>query len=160
MLPKIIPSTSHNHDACAAKALSQASNAASANGIRLTPLRHYVLEMLLASHRPLGAYDVLAALAREDSPARPSPPTVYRALEFWQDQGFIHRIDSLNAYASCHAGHRHAGSQYMICDDCGRVEEVHLCDLPAPFRQRLGAAGFALARWSAELHGTCRACTV
>ncbi|HEY4124321.1 MAG TPA: transcriptional repressor, partial [Rhizomicrobium sp.] len=80
--------------------------------------------MLLASHKPVGAYDVLGALAREDSPARPSPPTVYRALEFLLEQGFVHRIASMNAYAACFSpGERHR-AHFLICRACKQTGEV------------------------------------
>lgn len=157
MLPKIIPSTSHNHDACAAKALSQASNAASANGIRLTPLRHYVLEMLLASHRPLGAYDVLAALAREDSPARPSPPTVYRALDFLLEQGFIHRVASRNAFVACFSPGKRHRAHLLICRGCGQVGEMADRNLEDALDDAAGR--FRVEQEHVELHGLCEECT-
>lgn len=123
------------------------------HGHRLTDPRRLVLAILQDGNEPLGAYAIIDAM-----PEGTKPPTVYRALEFWEREGFVHRIDSLNVYAACHAGHRHAGSQYTVCDGCGRVEEVHLCDVPQQLRERLGDTGFTLRRWTAELHGLCAAC--
>ena len=54
-------------------------------GVRLTPLRARVLEIVWRSHRPSGAYDILAVLAAEGRSA--APPTVYRALDFLLEQG-------------------------------------------------------------------------
>lgn len=50
-------------------------------GLRLTALRRRVLELVWQSHKPLGAYDILAVLSEQDG-RRAAPPTVYRALDF------------------------------------------------------------------------------
>jgi Fe2+ or Zn2+ uptake regulation protein len=46
----------------------------------------------------------------------------------------------------------------MVCDDCGRVEEIHLCALPAPLPDIAAKNGFTPVRWNLELHGCCRTC--
>jgi len=127
-----------------------------ANGLRFTDPRRYVLEIIAAAKKPVGAYDILAQLAKKIDD--PKPPTAYRAIEFLEENHFIHRIESLNAYVMCHTDHRHNGSQFMICDSCGRVAETHLCELPADLARKTDAAGFTLSRWNAELHGTCKDC--
>ena len=121
---------------------------------RLTEPRRSVLSVVAAAKKPLGAYDIIAAM-----PDGTKPPTVYRALEFWEKEGFIHRIGSIGLYAACHAGHRHNGAQFMVCDDCGDVEEAHLCELPAPIKNMMAERQFSTKRWNLELHGTCRACS-
>lgn len=127
------------------------------NGHRLTEPRERVLEIISAAGKPLGAYEILQRLgAYLDNP---KPPTAYRAIEFWQEHGFVHRIESLNAYVSCHAGHQHSGSQYMICDECGKAEEIHMCHIPEALGKRAEAGGFRVKSWITELHGQCLDCT-
>jgi len=123
---------------------------------RLTEPRARVLDIIAASAKPLGAYEVLKQLSLIIK--NPKPPTVYRAIEFWQEHGFIHRIESLNAFISCDAGHRHRGSQFMICDDCGIVIETHLCELPQPLKDSTVKNTFVPSRWSLEIHGVCASC--
>ncbi len=125
-------------------------------GKRFTDPRRFVLEIIASSEKPIGAYDILAELGKKI--VNPKPPTAYRAIEFLQTEGFTHRIESLNAYVVCHADHKHSGSQFMICDDCGTVIEAHLCKLPKDLEARTKNEGFHLARWNTELHGTCRDC--
>lgn len=156
MLPKPIPSPGHDHDGCAARALAQAENAAHARGVRLTPLRHYVLEMLLSSHKPLGAYDVLAALAREDSPARPSPPTVYRALDFLIEQGFVHRVVSRNAFVACFSPGKPHRAHLLICRACGQVGEMADRNLEDALDDAAGR--FRTEQEYVELSGLCEEC--
>ena len=126
------------------------------NGQRVTQPREYVLGIIAAAEQPMTAYDVLHALGEKLD--QPKPPTAYRALEFLVKHGFIHRIESLNAYIACAENHKHRGSQFMICDSCGRVEEVHLCSVPEGLSKQAGAKGFTLSHWNAELHGTCGKC--
>jgi Fur family zinc uptake transcriptional regulator len=153
---KPFPPAAHDHDACAAKALADAEKAAASRGLRFTPLRHYVLEMLLASHRPVGAYDVLGALARGDSPARPSPPTVYRALEFLLEQGFAHRVASKNAYVACFMpGARHR-THLLICRACGQAGEMANSNLEDALDDAAGR--FRVEQEYVELIGLCEEC--
>lgn len=65
-------------------------------GARLTPIRRRVLEVLLGSAKPLGAYDLADALASHGR--RLAPITVYRALDFLIEQGLAYRLASRNAY--------------------------------------------------------------
>lgn len=139
-----------------AAVLAQAEAFCRAGSIRFTEPRRHVLEIIAGAGRPMGAYDILGALGRYLQ--NPKPPTAYRAIEFLEEHGFIHRIESLNAYVVCGTGHRHRGSQFLICDGCGMVVEAHLCELPADLAAKAAAEGFALTRWNAELHGTCARC--
>ncbi len=123
---------------------------------RLTAPRLEVLKIIAKSTKPLGAYDILEALGKVIKD--PKPPTAYRAIEFWQEQGFIHRIESLNAYTLCVADHKHKGSQFMICDDCGTVIETHICALPKALQDSTAKKMFTPSRWSFEIHGLCEQC--
>lgn len=134
-----------------------AENFCDDNGHRFTDPRRFVLEIMAKTSKAMTAYDILDALGQFLD--KPKPPTAYRAIEFWQDHGFIHRIESLNAYILCDAGHHHAGSQFMICDDCGDVTEAHLCHLPDGLQSKAKGQNFNVNHWSVELHGQCGACT-
>lgn len=139
-----------------AKLVKDVAASCKENGERFTEPRQYVLEIIAAAKKPIGAYDILAALgAKIDNP---KPPTAYRAIEFLEEQGLVHRIESLNAYVMCGTDHKHEGSQFMVCDKCGDVAEAHLCELPTDLANKTEAAGFQLTRWNAELHGVCKNC--
>jgi Fur family zinc uptake transcriptional regulator len=140
-----------------AKIIADAEKYCAHNNVRFTPPRRMVLEIIAAGDKPLGAYDVLDRLALVMD--HPRPPTAYRAIEFLQEHGFIHRIESLNAYVVCHTDHKHDGSQFMICDRCGTVIETHLCQMPKALADKANDAGFHLHHWNTEIHGTCRDCS-
>jgi Fur family zinc uptake transcriptional regulator len=125
--------------------------------LRLTPPRKHVYLLIKQSKAPMTAYEVLEALKLKME--NPKPPTAYRALDFLTQNGLVHRIESLNAYIACAENHNHRGSQFLICDSCGRVEEAHLCHLPEKLKNQTQEKGFALSYWNAELHGLCAKCS-
>jgi Fur family zinc uptake transcriptional regulator len=156
-LPKTaFPRSGHNHDHCVAAALSAAEAVCARAGQRLTALRRRVLELVWASHRPVGAYALLDELKKDGRGA--APPTVYRALDFLLGCGLIHRIESLNAYVGCsHPGEAHL-TQFLICRSCGTAAELDDKRLGEVIGRSATAHGFSIASRVIELSGVCAAC--
>ena len=148
----------HDHRRCVDDAIAAAEALCSERGLRFTARRRRVLELVWQSHRPVRAYDVLAKLGREHRSA--APPTVYRALDFLLENGFVHRIESLNAYVGCgEPDAAHAG-QFLICRECRSTAEL---DDPAIARMIAAKAkrlGFTADRQTIEVSGLCPACRV
>ena len=117
------PAPDHDHDRCTADAISHAEQVCRERAQKFTPIRRQVLQALLSSHRPLGAYEVIDELAK--SMPRPAPITVYRALDFLMANGLVHRIESRNAYLACAHDHDAAAVvAFLICERCGSVGEI------------------------------------
>lgn len=124
--------------------------------VRLTPQRRFVLETIASARQPQSAYDILGVMRR--SWPKAAPPTVYRALEFLQQQGLVHRLATMQAFVTCaHPGQDHAG-QFLICRDCGRVEELDDGDIESSLDRAASAAGFRAAGEVVELTGRCCDC--
>ncbi len=147
----------HDHHLCVDQALAQAESLCQARGVRLTPLRSRVLELVWTSHQPLGAYQILDKLTAEGH--KPAPPTVYRSLDFLLEQGLIHRIASQNAFVGCaHPEAAHVG-YFLLCQGCGNAEEI--ADTEAIGRAIAGVAraqGFQVQTQTVELAGLCQHC--
>ncbi len=126
------------------------------HSLRITPPRLNALDIVHSATKPVTAYEVLEEMGKTHH--NPKPPTAYRALDFLEEHGFIHRIESMNAYISCDVNHHHSGSQFMICDTCKNVEEIHLCTLPQKLQDKVEGEGFTLHHWNVELHGICKSC--
>ncbi len=146
----------HDHSACKTDTLARAEALCREKGLRLTPVRRRALEILLAEHRAIGAYDLLAVLAKEGLGHQ--PPVAYRALAFLVKAGFAHKIEALNAYIACtHLGSDHVPA-FLICTTCQHVAETET----APAKGRLGAAardaGFLIERTVIEAQGLCPSC--
>ena len=143
----------HDHRLCQRQLLSAAMVVCETRKLRLTLRRRQVLEILLASHQPLGAYDILAELNLSE---RIAPPIVYRALEFLLAEGLIHRIESRNAFISCvHPGHQSA-AQFLICRDCEQVAELENGD--SGLLAQADTLGFAVDHSVVEITGVCAQC--
>ena len=122
---------------------------------RLTQPRRRALELLLVSGQPMKAYDLIASFGAEGQPAK--PPTVYRALDFLEKQGFVHRIESLNAYVACHHGDRAHAAAFLICDCCGASAEIE--PVAGQEINAIGErTGFLVQALTIEAHGLCKAC--
>lgn len=145
-----------HHEHCLARALDQAETLCQSHGARLTPLRRRVLELILASHEAVKAYDILSRLSTEDRTAK--PPTVYRALDFLLEHGLIHRVDSLNAFVGCsHPGDPHE-ARLLICTRCGRVDELATPELDDAIARAITPTGFQATCAHLEIHGQCADC--
>ncbi|MFV0291876.1 MAG: Fur family transcriptional regulator [Paracoccus sp. (in: a-proteobacteria)] len=147
----------HDHHACTGAALARADELVAARGLRLTPVRRRVLEILLERHQAMGAYEVLERLAAEGLGKQ--PPVAYRALDFLVEHGLAHRIQRLNAFAACQSGHEddHAPA-FLICRSCQTVAELDDELLRTNLAQAAGNAGFVVERATVEALGLCRNC--
>jgi Fur family transcriptional regulator, zinc uptake regulator len=158
----VFPAPDHDHDRCSTDAMAVAEALCHERGQRLTPIRRSVLATLLASHRPLGAYEIIDRLApkgREGPGPRPAPITAYRALEFLRENGLVHRIESRNAFIAC--VHNHAARAlvvFLICERCGAVGEASSDDVTATLTSAARAAGFTPRSPVIELTGICTHC--
>src|SRR5690606_23636445 len=89
----------------AAGFVAAVQRACSERGLRLTPIRERVLELVAGQGKPVKAYDLLEMLkpgASGDAVGAAAPPTIYRALDFLLANGFIHKLESVNAFVACH----------------------------------------------------------
>jgi Fur family zinc uptake transcriptional regulator len=146
----------HDHRRCQRQLLSEATQLCAARKLRLTSRRQQVLEILLVSHQPMGAYDILAELNRNHPAERIAPPIVYRALEFLLSEGLIHRIESKNAFISCvHPGHQ-CSAKFLICRDCEQVAEVETGD--HSLLAEANNLGFEVDCSVVEITGICAEC--
>jgi len=146
----------HDHQACVADGLAEAEARCAALGLRLTPVRRKVLEFLLREHRALGAYAILDLL--RDAGFGSQPPVAYRALEFLADNGFVHKIERLNAFVACaHPGENHSPA-FMICRLCEAVAEAQAGPARGAFAEAARAAGFQIEKTVVEAEGVCPAC--
>lgn len=157
------PSPDHDHGRCLDEALSAAERLCAERGVRITPARRRVLELVWQRHAPIGAYDILSELQRDadksgKSGTKIAPPTVYRALEFLMEQGLVHKVESQNAYIGC--SHPEAGHDcgFLICRSCGAALEVKDEELSKRLAALAGRHGFAVEDSTIEIKGLCPAC--
>ena len=152
-----LASRPHDHSHCVHSALTEADVLCAQKGLRLTALGRRVLELVWQSHKPLGAYDILAVLSELDG-RRAAPPTVYRALDFLLENGLVHRIASLNAFIGCsHPEHAHQG-QFLICRNCHAAIELEQKSISDAIVSSALDVGFTVEGQTVEVVGLCSGC--
>ena len=146
----------HDHNHCVEDAVEAAEKLCAQRGIRFTPLRRRVLELVWSSHKPVGAYALLDQLRNEELGS--APPTVYRALDFLIENGLIHRIERMNAFIGCsHPGEAHRGF-FLICAECGNADELESASVADSITASAGKRGFTARDMTLEVTGVCAAC--
>jgi Fur family transcriptional regulator, zinc uptake regulator len=146
----------HDHVHCTTDVLARADALAAAHGVRLTPVRRRVLEILLEGHCAMGAYDVLQRLASDGYGNQ--PPVAYRALDFLLEQGLVHRIHRLNSFTACmHPGEAHSPA-FLICTACHLVAEAPAAPVRAALNKAAKTLGFTIDTSQIEAQGLCPAC--
>jgi Fur family transcriptional regulator, ferric uptake regulator len=128
-------------------------------GLRRTPVRVGVIEVLAAGGRPMSVPQILGKMKGVDS------VTVYRTLNTFARKGLVHRVrgeDRTWLYAVGETGqrqtHRHP---HFVCESCGRVECLESAEIPDRFVKSLGInSGYTVRYPEVLLHGLCPRCNV
>lgn len=130
-------------------------------GLRLTPVRLGVLDVLARTNRPMAVPEVLEKL-----PDRTDAVTVYRTLNTFTREKLVHRVrgeDRTWRYALGDPGpastpHAHA---HFVCDECGNVECLEETRIPKTLVQSLQVGPRYAVRYpEVLLHGLCPKCQV
>ena len=151
------PCTDPGHHVHGAEAYVHAvEEACETRGLRLTPLRAQVLGLVAAAGKPIKAYDLLDLM--KSASGSTAPPTVYRALDFLLEQGFIHRLASVNAFVSCHHPQVQHSVPFLICDNCQNAIELEDERIAGLLDQQAKALGFTPRAQTLEVHGLCANC--
>ena|SRR5688572_2716738 len=153
--PTCIDPQHHVHDADAY--VQEVERACEARGLKLTPHRANALRLIADAGRPVKAYDLLDRMKATHEGA--APPTVYRALDFLLEHGFIHKLSSINAYVACHhpGGEAHA-VPFLICDRCHSATELEDDTIVSALDASARALGFVPQAQTLEVHGVCAKC--
>lgn len=137
--------------------LEEAQRRCRQQGRQWTNQRADVLAIMAEQRTPVTAYELLEAI-RVVHP-NPKPATVYRALDFFMALGLVHKLDSDNRFILCQHHHEHHTAQFMICDDCGQVQEMPISAvLQQELEQQAAKLGFEMTRQGMEIHGHCVRC--
>jgi Fur family zinc uptake transcriptional regulator len=144
----------HTHGA--AEFVRAVEQACRQRGLNLTPIRAEALKQIAEAGKPVKAYDLLERM--RGGPGASAPPTVYRALDFLLENGFIHRLVSINAFLACH--HPLAGHvvPILICKACESAQELEDETLAAQLDALARAQHFEPASAYLEVLGLCAHC--
>ncbi|HRE31321.1 MAG TPA: Fur family transcriptional regulator [Candidatus Berkiella sp.] len=128
------------------------------HGFRFTNPRELVLKILVNEQKPLGAYEILQKLSNQIN--NPHPQTVYRAIQFWHQEGFIHCIDSLKSYVACANEHHIGHTQFLVCTECNYAKELDCVINFSPISKLAKNNKFSIRNYTLEIKGLCDNCTM
>nr|WP_320133941.1 Fur family transcriptional regulator [uncultured Holophaga sp.] len=123
-------------------------------GLKQTPQRKALLDVLQVADRPLTVEEILGRMTGK----RPGVPTLYRNLECFAGQGWVESLvgpDQVQRFVRCHSAHHH---HHIVCDGCGRVAETDCLGLEALLEQLGKSAGYKVTRHQLTLYGLCPQC--
>ena len=123
-------------------------------GQRVTPQRLVINRALRELDRHVTAEEVMALVA--DRLPNVSPPTVYAALELFEDLGLVHRIGVRNGAVLYDP--RPEPHDHIVCDRCGKVEDIDAGVELDGALFRAGRGGFKARRAEVRINGLCAAC--
>jgi Fur family zinc uptake transcriptional regulator len=123
-------------------------------------MRKSLLGLVAEAGKPVKAYDLLELVREGEGAGAAAPPTVYRALDFLLANGFIHKLESVNAFVACHHPSTAQHSvPFLICDRCHSAVELEDKAVVAALDERARALGFVPQAQTLEVHGLCARCT-
>ncbi|WP_457090457.1 Fur family transcriptional regulator [Microvirga sp. P5_D2] len=119
--------------------------------LRLTPIRERVYRALAKSGGPVGAYDLVDRLSDKK---RLAPVTIYRALEFLQHAGLVHRLATKNSFVVSHGELEGSATKIMFVDvKTGDTVEVHSSEVAEAIQKAAEQAGFRSVQPFVEVEG-------
>ena len=134
------------------KLLRRAEDLCRERNLRLTPIRERVYRELVKSGGPVGAYDLVDRLSGDKK--RLAPVTIYRALEFLQDAGLVHRLATKNSYVVSHGELEGSATKIMFVDSkTGDPVEVHSSAVAEAIQRAAEEAGFKSIHPFVEVEG-------
>ena len=142
--------------------INQAEQRCKEQGVRLTEKRKQVLSGLLNSDTALSAYELADYCRNEYGHAIPAM-SVYRILNFLQEQHLVHKLNLANKYVACahiSCNHDHGVPQFLICSKCQRVEEISVASATIDaIKRSVDEAGYQLVSPQLEMNCLCGDCT-
>lgn len=141
--------------------ISHAEQHCKAHGARLTAKRKQVLSGLIQSEKALSAYDLIDFCQRTFGKTIPAM-SVYRILEFLEEENLVHKLNLANKYVACAhitCDHAHGVPQFLICGDCNKVKEVSInASIITELQKSVEHAGYHLMSTQLEMNCICNDC--
>lgn len=132
----------------AATILSQA-------GLRRTPGRIAMINLLLSSPHPLSQQEIAGRLKE----VRINGVSIYRSLHAFLQCGIVHRVESGDRtwrFAICGCGSRSHCHPHFVCSRCGKVECLSGFKMPAAEGLQ---PGYVVEEQEVYLRGRCAGCS-
>ncbi|MEW5920886.1 MAG: Fur family transcriptional regulator [Bacillota bacterium] len=132
-----------------------AENILSQAGLKRTPGRIAMINLLLSSPHPLSQQEI----ARRLEKVQINGVSIYRSLHAFLQTGIAHRVESGDRtwrFAICGCGSRGHCHPHFICRQCGKVECLSGFKMPEPEELQ---PGYVVEEQEVYLRGLCAGCS-
>ena len=138
--------------------ISRVDEICRSNNLGFTDIRKQVFEIIIKNNKPIKAYQILDEIRNITN--KPShPPTVYRAIDFLIENGFVHKLNSINSFVGCFHPKTHEECYFLICKKCNLYQEC--CD--DSLKDRISKTAihnnFIISNTTLEIEGHCLDCS-
>lgn len=123
-------------------------------GVRITPQRHAILEVLINSISHPTADDIYKSL--EGKFPNMSVATVYNNLRVFREAGLVKELtfgDSSSRFDFATTNHYH-----IICEKCGKIVDFQYPGLDEVEQLAAHVTGFKVGHHRMEIYGVCPDC--
>lgn len=126
--------------------------------LRMTQLRRRILHLIIQSAKPASAYALLSLYKTSEAGTGITATTVYRTLDFLEENGLVHRLATRNAYISCLTPGHSLHGQFWICKRCDSVREMHGEAVTKAIEACADSQQFLAQGQVVEVIGICQSC--
>lgn len=144
------------------KIINYAEHSCKNHGTKLTNRRKQILTVMLHAEKAMSAYELVDYFKEEFGETLP-PMSVYRILDFLQEEKLVHKLNLANKYIACAhitCDHDHGVPQFLICNNCQRVREIRIDKLIInSLKQNIEKAGYFLLSSQLEMNCLCNDCS-
>ena len=123
-------------------------------GMKNTPARTLVLEVLSENKKPMTVQDIADILKKKDIDLA----TIYRTITSFEKAELIHRVDlrTDTVLYELRSEHHH----HIVCTSCGDMEDFELCDMENISKKIVSKSHKfnSVKEHNFELFGLCNAC--
>ncbi|MUI54825.1 Fur family transcriptional regulator [Aliivibrio fischeri] len=132
-----------------------------ARGKHLTSKRKLVLEALIHADKALSAYDIVDYCMLNFS-QNIQAMSVYRILEFLENEHFAHKLKVSNKYIICShilCEYEHGVPQFLICSKCNKInEQIIAPQIINELKSHAKQQGFTIINPQLEINCVCEQC--
>jgi Fur family ferric uptake transcriptional regulator len=125
-------------------------------GLKSTPHRTAILDMLERSDRPVAAEQVYLALKDRDIAINLS--TVYRTLDTLAGKNLVRRLTFVGEGRAFYEYDRSVHRHYLVCLACRRILSIDRCPLGSYEKALEDETHFSIAGHRLDIYGYCPQC--
>ncbi|OGN95673.1 MAG: hypothetical protein A2Z77_07805 [Chloroflexi bacterium RBG_13_51_36] len=127
-----------------------------AQGYKATRPRKLVLEVLEESEKPISPYDIQGILRTRGKQI--NHVTIYRTLDLLCRLNLAHKMMSGGGFLKCSLNAAEGCHRFMVCQDCGAIQEFANKELCREENQLARDLGFHTEHHLSEFYGLCSGC--